>query len=75
MFIRLFISVLLVGLCLGCGQPSGPDETAKTNDGAQDNPQQKQPENPSFTHVIATETDYYTTGPQQSRPPDGTFKA
>ena len=25
MFIRLFISVLLVGLCLGCGQPSGPD--------------------------------------------------
>lgn len=28
-----------------------------------------------LTHVIATETVYYKTGPQQGRPPDGTFKA
>jgi type II secretory pathway pseudopilin PulG len=29
----------------------------------------------SFSHVIATETEYYTTGPQQGRPPDGKFPA
>lgn len=28
-----------------------------------------------FSHVILNETEYYTTGPQQGRPPDGTFSA
>ena len=28
-----------------------------------------------FSHVIAAETEYYTTGPQQGRPPDGKFPA
>jgi serpin B len=28
-----------------------------------------------FTHVITSESEYYTTGPQQGRPPDGTFPA
>ena len=27
------------------------------------------------THRIVFDTEYYTTGPQQSRAPDGTFKA
>ncbi len=27
----------------------------------------------TFTHVIATQSPYYTTGPQQGRPPDGDF--
>ena len=26
------------------------------------------------THIVATEADYYTTGPQQARAPDGKFK-
>jgi len=29
----------------------------------------------SFSHVIAAEVEYYTTGPQQGRPPDGKFPA
>ena len=28
-----------------------------------------------FSHVIAAETEYYTTGPQQGRPPDGKLPA
>ena len=28
-----------------------------------------------FTHVISVEAEYYTTGPQQGRPPDGKFSA
>ena len=28
-----------------------------------------------FSHVISTETEYYTTGPQQGRPADGKFPA
>ncbi len=35
----------------------------------------EQEERRPFTHSIATETDYYTNGPQQSRPPDGKFPA
>ena len=27
----------------------------------------------SFTHVITAESPYYTSGPQQGRPPDGDF--
>ena len=29
----------------------------------------------ALTHVVHADSAYYTTGPQQSRPPDGTFKA
>ena len=28
-----------------------------------------------FTHTITTQTEYYTTGPQQGRPPDGKLAA
>lgn len=28
-----------------------------------------------YTHTITTDTKYYMSGPQQSRPPEGTFKA
>ena len=28
-----------------------------------------------FTHVVVTDAPYYTTGPQQSRPADGTLRA
>ncbi len=33
------------------------------------------PDAKAFTHTIAAETEYYTTGPQQGRPPDGEFPA
>ena len=29
----------------------------------------------NFTHVLQRETEYYLDGPQQARPPDGTFRA
>jgi Bacterial SH3 domain len=28
-----------------------------------------------FTHLVATDTEYYLSGPQQARPPDGTLPA
>ena len=30
---------------------------------------------PTFTHTVTIDTEYYTDGPQQARPPDGTMKA
>jgi hypothetical protein len=35
------------------------------------------PEEPGqgFTHLVATDTEYYLSGPQQARPPDGTLPA
>ena len=33
----------------------------------------KQKPTDSFPHVLATEVEYYTTGPEQGRPPDGKF--
>ena len=36
---------------------------------------QPTPPVPTFTHTITIDTEYYTDGPQQARPPDGTMKA
>ena len=33
------------------------------------------PTSPTFTHTITIDAEYYTDGPQQARPPDGTMKA
>ncbi|MEM1294062.1 MAG: hypothetical protein AAGH89_01780 [Verrucomicrobiota bacterium] len=30
---------------------------------------------PTFSHVVKFPTEYYLGGPQQARPPDGTFEA
>ena len=32
------------------------------------------PAAPTFTHTITIDTEYYTDGPQQARPPDGKMK-
>ena len=34
-----------------------------------------QPKAGDFTHVVASETAYYTTSPAQARPPDGQFES
>ncbi len=34
-----------------------------------------QPAGDGFTHVVTTDTPYYESGPQQSRPPEGTLRA
>ena len=33
------------------------------------------PTAPTYTHTITVDTEYYTDGPQQARPPDGIMKA
>jgi len=75
---RILSLSLAAILVLGCSA----DETTPTN--LQQLPatvsEEQQPSSPSktteqFTHVITADTVYYTTGPQQARPPDGTLKA
>lgn len=75
------VMLLLIVLCLGCN----PAEEARRK-AAENNLKQielalknyhatyKSSES-QFSHVIAAETEYYTTGPQQGRPPDGKFPA
>jgi hypothetical protein len=36
---------------------------------------ERSPATAAFTHVVTVDTPYYTAGPQQARPPDGTFQA
>ena len=36
---------------------------------------QQPPAATTFTHTITIDTEYYTDGPQQARPPDGTMRA
>ena len=75
------VLLLMIVLCVGCNRA----EEARRN-AAQDNLKQldealkndhETHESPvsEFTHVISVETEYYTTGPQQGRPPDGKFSA
>ena len=58
---------LIVVLFLGCNSTNEHQQNDTDNVG--------QKESQAFTHVITVETEYYTTGPQQSRPPDGEFPA
>ena len=59
----LLFSVLLIGLVVLNGQSHAEE------------PKTKKPSSNNFTHIIAAETEYYTTGPQQGRPADGKFQA
>lgn len=66
---RCFLPLaLFAASCLGCS-PSTPPASGPNATQQQGKPETK------FTHVIAKETEYYITGPQQGRPPDGKFKA
>ncbi len=66
MFSKLHRTVLAIAVLTAIILVKGPSQAA--------DPQVKKPAE-GFTHAIATETDYYTTGPQQGRRPDGKFKA
>ena len=72
---RICLLGLLLTLCVGCNRPTNEDIRKQVeldlhnyyDDVAK----------PVFrpSHVITAETEYYTTGPQQGRPPDGKFAA
>ena len=51
--------------------PAGNAETDKTP--SSDQKQQSPAAEGRWTHQVALETEYYKTGPQQMRPPDGKF--
>lgn len=60
---KILINGPLIAACL-CGILAG--RFAQTASAAKDSP---------FTHVITADTEYYTSGPQQGRPPDGNLPA
>jgi uncharacterized protein YgiM (DUF1202 family) len=62
------LACALVG-CSGKSAPAPIQATEAAPRGATEKPGE------SYTHVIAAEVEYYTSGPQQGRPPDGKFKA
>ncbi len=75
------ICLLLSVLCLGCNRAEearrkATEDNLKQIGLALHNYHEKSKSPVSeLSHVIAAETEYYTTGPQQGRPPDGKFPA
>ena len=75
------VVVVIVVLCLGCNRAEEARRKAAENNLKQIGEALKNyHETHNFPdshtqHVIYAETEYYTTGPQQGRPPDGTFSA
>ncbi|MCH2211495.1 MAG: SH3 domain-containing protein [Fuerstiella sp.] len=71
----LFVLTLMVGGCSSAEQKSVPNtETAQPGDTAGrtgTDAMTASGAGPVTESVIITETEYYSTGPQQSRPPDG----
>ena len=72
------LPLLLAALLLGCSADTGtpeppPQQPAAVSEEQQTPSPSEGPEN--FNHVITADTEYYTDGPQQARPPDGTLKA
>jgi hypothetical protein len=73
---RLFL--LLAASLLGCSTHTGTPEPSRQPPAAvseEDRTPTQSATTEEFTHVITTDTAYYTIGPQQARPPDGTLKA
>ncbi|MDG2127826.1 MAG: serpin family protein [Fuerstiella sp.] len=75
---RSCLVVLLMSvICLGCNRAEEARRKAVENNLKQIESALKNDHEtytsaePEVSHVIATETEYYTTGPQQGRPPDG----
>jgi len=69
--IILCVGLVVLSLFVGCSTESSqvPSQTSEQQAKKTDTPSD------SFSHVIAAEVEYYTTGPQQGRPPDGKFPA
>ena len=74
---RIYLtSLLIIVLCLGCDPAKESQQDDNSVHPIEDNSKNKDASaSHEFTHVITTETEYYTTGPQQGRPPDGKFPA
>lgn len=75
------VVLLMIVMCLGCNRAEEARRKAVVNNLKQIELAVKNyhetytsPES-EVSHVIATETEYYTTGPQQGRPPDGKLPA
>ena len=75
------ICVLLVVVCLGCNRAEEARRKAVENNLKQigeelhNYHEAHQSSDSEISHAIVAETEYYTTGPQQGRPPDGKFPA
>jgi hypothetical protein len=69
------LPLLLSATLLGCSTDTTPEPSSKPPVATSEDQQPPTPTTEPFTHIIATDTEYYTDGPQQSRPPDGTMKA
>ena len=70
---RIFAIIVLLAAVAINGCSAQPESAVPQRD-----PQARQDAAPAggpFTHVVQSDTEYYTSGPQQGRPPDGTFKA
>ncbi len=65
---RYFTALMTVFLVLGSHSLGNG---AQVNPGLKSSPTQR----PQYTHIISYATVYYLSGPQQSRPPEGKFKA
>jgi PBP1b-binding outer membrane lipoprotein LpoB len=64
MRLQIIACIVLASLVVGCSGQSTPEAQKSADSPAQ-----------PFSHVIATEVEYYKIGPQQGRPPDGKFPA
>ena len=73
--------LLLTVLCLGCNDPDEARREAARNNlkriglAFQNYHAAQQDAIVAELHEIAVDSEYYTTGPQQGRPADGTFAA
>jgi serpin B len=75
------VVLLMIVVCLGCNRAKEArrkavqDNLKQIGEELQNYHEAHESSDSVFSHMIAAETEYYTTGPQQGRPPDGKFPA
>lgn len=77
MAVRILMSFSVVALLIGCSTDTAPEPSPQPPAAVSEEQQAPSPSEGTgeFTHIITTDAEYYTTGPQQARPPDGTLEA
>ena len=70
--VALSVAIMLL-VVVGCSETP---ESNPENKGSPETPSQQPAEKTlRITHTVSADTEYYLSGPQQGRPPDGTLKA
>lgn len=73
--VSIYLLLAVVGIGCKAGTDAQQSNVPTKSESLGDDNRNDDTDASEFSHIVASEADYYTSGPQQGRPPDGRFPA